>query len=152
MLSHSLPLSMDLDAKLIETDFHIKELLSLGETEMNEFLDFVKDDLVEHKGTTHITSAKQKFDLKLIKRHSSLFSKIFTYSTTALGIIISAMILIATIKAFRKYRYQQRLNQQPTIKINFQGLTEKTSSFTETENQLESEGELKAEEFVTLRG
>ena len=119
---------------------------------MNEFLDFVKDDLVEHKGTTHITSAKQKFDLKLIKRHSSLFSKIFTYSTTALGIIISAMILIATIKAFRKYRYQQRLNQQPTIKINFQGLTEKTSSFTETENQLESEGELKAEEFVTLRG
>ena len=55
MLSHTLPLSMDLDAKLIETDFHIKELLSLGETEMNEFLSFVKDDLIEHKGTTHLT-------------------------------------------------------------------------------------------------
>ena len=62
------------------------------------------------------------------------------------------MILIATIKAFRKYRYQQRLNKQPTIKINFQGLTEKTGNFTGTENQTESEGELKAEEFVTLRG
>ena len=62
------------------------------------------------------------------------------------------MILIATIKAFRKYRYQRQLAQQPTIKINFQGLAEKTGNFTETENQTESESELKAEEFVTLRG
>ena len=62
------------------------------------------------------------------------------------------MILIATIKAFRKYRYQQRLSQQPTIKINFQGLTEKAGNLTDTENQTESDGELKAEEFVTLRG
>ena len=119
---------MDLDAKLIETDFHIKELLSLGETGMNEFLDFVKDDLVEHKGTTHITSAKQKFDLKLIKGQSSLFSKIFTYSTTAFRIIISAMIVFAAITAFRKYRYKQEMNQHPTIKINFQGLTEKQAT------------------------
>ena len=119
---------------------------------MNEFLNFVKNDLIEHKGTTHFTSAKQKFDLKIIKGHSSLFSKIFTYSTAAFGVIISTMILIATIKAFRKYRYQQRLSQQPTIKINFQGLTEKAGNLTDTENQTESEGELKAEEFVTLRG
>ena len=98
MLSHTLPLSMDLDAKLIETDFHIKELLALGETEMNEFLNFVKNDLIEHKGTTHFTSAKQKFDLKIIKGHSSLFSRIFTYSTAAFGIIISTMILIAQLK------------------------------------------------------
>ena len=93
-----------------------------------------------------------KFDLKIIKGHSSLFSRIFTYSTAAFGIIISTMILIATIKAFRKYRYQQLLSQQPTIKINFQGLTEKAGNLTDTENQTESEGELKVEEFVTLRG
>ena len=62
------------------------------------------------------------------------------------------MILIATIKTFRKYNYQRQLAQQPTIKINFQSLAEKTGNFTESENQTGSESELKAEEFVTLRG
>ena len=53
------------------------------------------------------------------------------------------MIVIATIKAFRKYMYQQRLSQQPTIKINFQCLTEKTGDFTETENQTKVRGNQK---------
>ena len=88
----------------------------------------------------------------MIQGHSSLLSKIFTYSTSIIGIVIVAMILIATIKAFRKYKSHQAMRQQPMVKINFRSLMERAEINRETGIQTESERESKGDEFVTLRG
>ena len=151
-LSSSLPFTLELETKLVESDLQIEKLLSLGKEEMENFLRFVRKGLETKRRSIHINEAKQKFDLKMIQGHSSLLSKIFTYTTSVIGIVIAAMILIATIKAFRKYRSHQAMSQQPMVKINFRSLMEKAEINSDTGVQTESEGEMKKDEYVTLRG
>ena len=100
MISHSLPTLVDLDAKLIETDFHMQELLSLENNEMNEYSEFVEEDLKEYERTMHTNSAKEIFRLKIIQRHRSILTKVLTYSTAILDITIATMIVIASIRTF----------------------------------------------------
>ena len=151
-LSSSLPFTLELETKLVESDLQIEKLLSLGKEEMEHFLRFVRKGLETKRRSIHINEAKQKFDLKMIQGHSSLLSKIFTYTTSVIGIVIAAMILIATIKAFRKYRSHQAMSQQPMVKVNFRSLMEKAEINSDTGIQTESEGEMKKDEYVTLRG
>ena len=103
-------------------DLHIKELLAFGEKEMEKFLDFVKEGLKINKGTMHLTSAKQKFDLTMIKHHNDWLTKILNNSITIISFVIAVMLLIASMKAIRKYRVQKHLKQQPTLKVHFKSL------------------------------
>ena len=152
ILSHNLPFSIDLDAKMIEAELHIQELLSLGEREMADFLDFIKNDLETQKVTMHITSAKEKFDLKLIKGHSSLLSKIFSTSISVIAIIIGIMITIAVARVVMKQTRQKQLDRQPRLKINLQSLLANIDTETESDAQNTTKKESKEGEYVTLRG
>ena len=120
---------------MIEAELHIQELLSLGEREMADFLDFIKNDLETQKVTMHITSAKEKFDLKLIKGHSSLLSKIFSTSISVIAIIIGIMITIAVARVVMKQTRQKQLDRQPRLKINLQGLLANIDTETESDAQ-----------------
>ena len=151
ILSHNLPFSIDLNAKMIEAELHIQELLSLGDREMADFLDFIKNDLETQKVTMHITSAKEKFDLKLIKGHSSLLSKIFSTSISVIAIIIGIMITIAVARVVMKQTRQKQLDRQPRLKINLQGLLAKIDTETESDAQNTTKKDSKEGEYVTLR-
>ena len=144
-LSSGLPFAIDLNSKMIVTELHVKELVSLGESEMNHFLNFVKKGLKSEKESIHLSTAKQKFDLKIIKHRNTLLSRIFKYSTTAISIVIALMVLIAITKALRKYKIQKQLKQQPTIRVQF-------TNTGKVNTQSESNEEFKDNEYITLRG
>lgn len=114
---------------------------------MNHFLEFIKTDLTKNRKAIHINSAKTKYELKTIKHHNSLLTRIFTYSTTAISLIIACIILIALIMAFKKYRYQRLSRDLPKVRINIQSL--KRDELEETDKK---KGQTSTEEFITLRG
>ena len=121
-LSSSLPFTADILAKTRSINLHLKELIDLGEEEMDEFIAFVKKDLKPEDRPIHLVSAKQKFDLKKITSHGNFTSEIFTYITAVVGLIIALIIIGAIWMAWKKHDQNKKRDGYPEVRINFQSL------------------------------
>ena len=89
---------------------------------MNEFLEFVKTDLKPEEGPIHLVSAKQKFNLMKITSHGNLTSKIATYGTAIVCLIITLAIILAFVTAWKRYNRNSKMKGYPQVRINFQSL------------------------------
>ena len=121
-LSSSLPFTADILVKIKSVNLHLKELLSLGDEEMNEFLEFVKTDLKPEEQPIHLVSAKQKFNLMKITSHGNLFSKIVTYGAAIVCLIVALVIIFAFAMAWKRYDRNNKRKGYPQVRINFQSL------------------------------
>ena len=103
---------------------------------MNEFLEFVKTDLKPEERPIHLVSAKQKFNLMKITSHGNLFSKIVTYGTAIVCLIVALVIILAFAMAWKRYDRNNKRKGYPQVRINFQSLM--TSQNMESSEQSES--------------
>ena len=118
-LSPGLPFTADILVKIRSISLHLKELLSFGDEEMRELLAFVKTDLKPEDQPIHLTSAKKKYDLMKISNHGNMTSKIFTYITAVVGLVIALIVILAIGMTWKRHDHNKKREGYPQMQINF---------------------------------
>ena len=106
IITAALPVKMDISTQIRSIKIDLKELVNLGKNEIEGFTKFIKKELKPETQPIHLTTVKEKYDLHVISRSRSIFSKEISAISGLFGLLIVAII---TTSAFKMWKNTTKL-------------------------------------------
>ena len=122
MISTGLPLKIDTSVQIRSINVNLVELIDIGREEIKDFVNFIERKLIQETKTIHLTSAKEKYNLHVLSEKRSIFDKIISAVASAIGFIVSILVLISLSKLMIKIWNKRKEKGQPHISVRLHDL------------------------------